>query len=166
MSHKLQITETFPYKAQDLMDIVMDAEGYKEMSQYLDRIDVTDKGENVKGVNAVIKTPFFSMHYGCDLQLCPPNVIKAAATKSPFKEFYGELTFNTLSDGTTQVDCNLNYATGINPIAIMAAANMESLIKMGVNAARDYLAENLEAVDTNVQQTPVSKGPSGFDPAP
>ncbi len=157
MGH-IQITETFPHRAGDLMTLVMDAQRYKEISSYITDIDVTRKSDTAIAVLTAIEAPFLKTHYGCDLEHIPPDRIVAMATQSPFKALSGSLVFRTLPNGHTAVDCTIDYKTGFNPLAIAAAAIMETQIRRAVNLARDYLAAALPLVP--------AAPPPGAAPAP
>lgn len=148
----LELTETFPHRAKDLMDLVMDAEKYTDISSYIKRIDVIDKSGNIRSVDATIETPVLpvAIHYGCDLERDESNsAIRAVATKSPFKDMRGVLRFTELANGHTRVHCRIEYRTGWNPVAAIAARVMESQIKKGVAYAREYLAQRLAIVPDN-----------------
>lgn len=142
---ELRIKEHFPYKAQELMALVMDPARYKDISHYIQDVFVTDKDDNTKGVEAVlgVRGLPFAVHYKCDLELAPPDTIRARATKSPFKEMEGQLTFKTLPNGHTEGDCQVRFDTGWNPLARMAAGVMRVNIDDGIQHAREYLATKL-----------------------
>jgi len=160
---KLEFTEIFPYKAQDLIDLVMDAEKYADISKLIKRIDVTPTGDNEKTVKTVIETPVIpvAISYECTLAFTPPDTIVAQGLDSSFKEINGRLQFSTLPNGHTQVDCLIEYETGWSPVAIVAGQVMQSQIDKGIEYARDYLARKLTPID------PPSGGPDGPQkPAP
>ena len=156
---RIDVSETFPYRAEDLIELVLDVEKYTEISNYVKSVEVEDKGDNTKGVLTTIEAPFLpvALSYGCDLQFEAPNKIKAIATKSPFKEMRGELVFNTLENGHTQVDCTVEYRTGWSPVAFAAAQVMKREIDLAVRKTREYLAQRLTAVD---DQSPSGNGPA------
>jgi len=153
---QLRFREILPYSAKDLHDLVMDAARYREFSHYIKRVDVSDLGRGKKHVEVLIGTPRLpvAIRYGCELESLPPHTIKAIATKSPFKEMRGELTFRTLPNGHTEVSCLLEYETGWNPIAMAAAKVMKVSIEEGIAAAKDYLATRLTPVGTPAAPKP------------
>ena len=155
---KLHFKETFPYSAQDMFDAIIDAQSYKDISSMVKEIRVQDEG-NIRNITTVIETPVLPMaiHYGCQLEMSPPDKIKARATKSPFKSLEGEITLKTLPNGHTEVECTLEYQTGWHPFAIAASAIMKSQIDTGIGYAKEYLAKKL---------TPVTSpsGPAGTPP--
>lgn len=156
---QLRYTEVLPYRAADLIALVMEAERYKEFSSWIKDVQVEDIGRNTRYVEVLFDIPAlpFAVRYACELQSVSPDRIRAVAVKSPFKVMEGEMTFRTLPNGHTEVGCVLNYRTGWNPVAIAASKIMESQIGRGIEIAKNFLAQRL---------TPAGAAPATKPPAP
>lgn len=164
MKH-LKFSEILPYRASDLIGVVMNAYGYKDISSMIKDIQEDKKGDHVKEVAVTIEAPVLpaAFHYRCRLDNSHSGLVKAEALDSPFQKMEGVMTFTKLDGGYTQVDCDIAYETGSwlrHPLANIIAKIMESQIDQGIARAKIYLAQKLSPVSVKGPAIAAGRGPN------